>query len=353
MAQLMDLLARGYMLVLMCACKDGGCHRWVVLDLLKEALAIPYLVQMDGFEVVYLHPSTNALAGAGECAPHVVSLSGGLGSAVAGERAIQRYGRENVSFWFSDVWKEDEDLYRFLWDLMRRWGGRLYYFFSGKKPEDIWMEHGIIGNNRMCPCSYELKVFWYRDFVNAMPTLPTIYIGYKFDEQKRMKRTTASYQNALPDAVIDYPLVWEPAETRDLAIVCAEELDIIPPRAYALGYGYNNCGGSCCRSGIGGRCLTAIYYPKRYQADMEWEEMMRAKGGALEGRAFSSRVVKGSKVPLTLREILEIYVPIVRAYINAHPHIQISEKTIIKDAARWQRKQAPEGQLDLWEGIEA
>lgn len=119
LAQLVPLLARGYTLVLMCACKDDGCHRWVVLDLLNEALRSPYLVKMDGFEVVYLHPSTNTMAGAGERAPHVVSLSGGLGSAVAGERAIQRYGRENVSFWFSDVWKEDEDLYRFLWDLMR------------------------------------------------------------------------------------------------------------------------------------------------------------------------------------------------------------------------------------------
>lgn len=205
----------------------------------------------------------------------------------------------------------------------------------------------------MCPCSYELKVFWFREFANAMASLPTIYIGYKFDEQKRMKRTTASYQNALPHAVIDYPLVWEPAETRDLAFVCAEELDIIPPRAYALGYGYNNCGGSCCRSGIGGRCLTAIFYPDRYARDMEWEEAMRAKGGSLEGRAFCSRVVGGKKTPLTLREILETYVPLVRAYITAHPHIQISEKTIIKDAAKWQRKQAPEGQMDLWEGVEA
>ena len=37
----------------------------------------------------------------------IVSLSGGVGSAVAAERTLQRYG-DRVKLWFSDVRHEDE-----------------------------------------------------------------------------------------------------------------------------------------------------------------------------------------------------------------------------------------------------
>ena len=48
---------------------------------------------------------------------HIVSLSGGTASAIAGDRVINRYGKENVILWFADTSWEDEDLYRFLEDL--------------------------------------------------------------------------------------------------------------------------------------------------------------------------------------------------------------------------------------------
>ena len=42
---------------------------------------------------------------------HIVSLSGGTASAVAAERVINRYGKDNVTLWFADTLCEDEDLY--------------------------------------------------------------------------------------------------------------------------------------------------------------------------------------------------------------------------------------------------
>ena len=51
---------------------------------------------------------------------YVVSLSGGTGSAMAAELALQRYGQQ-VRLWFSDVRHEDEDLYRFMQESTRRW----------------------------------------------------------------------------------------------------------------------------------------------------------------------------------------------------------------------------------------
>ena len=52
---------------------------------------------------------------------HIVSLSGGTSSAVAADRVINRYGRDNVILWFADTNWEDEDLYRFLKDLESYW----------------------------------------------------------------------------------------------------------------------------------------------------------------------------------------------------------------------------------------
>jgi hypothetical protein len=68
---------------------------------------------------------------------YVVSLSGGVGSAVAAERALQRYGTR-AKLWFSDVRHEDEDLYRFMTDTARRWwqiyGARLSIHRNTRNP---------------------------------------------------------------------------------------------------------------------------------------------------------------------------------------------------------------------------
>ena len=52
---------------------------------------------------------------------YLSSLSGGAASAVAHDRAINRYGVDRVIPWFADVLYEDDDTYRFLSDLETRW----------------------------------------------------------------------------------------------------------------------------------------------------------------------------------------------------------------------------------------
>ena len=47
---------------------------------------------------------------------HIVLISGGLASFVAGFRVKQKYQDENIRFWFFDTLIEDSDLYRFLSD---------------------------------------------------------------------------------------------------------------------------------------------------------------------------------------------------------------------------------------------
>jgi adenylyl- and sulfurtransferase ThiI len=87
---------------------------------------------------------------------YVVSLSGGLGSAVAAERALERYG-DRVKLWFIDVRHEDEDLYRFMQDIAKRWwqvyGVRLYVHRNARNPLEIAEQKVIIPNERRAPAA--------------------------------------------------------------------------------------------------------------------------------------------------------------------------------------------------------
>ena len=87
---------------------------------------------------------------------HIVSLSGGTSSAVAADRVIKRYGRDNVILWFADTKWEDEDLYRFLKDLESYWEMEIERYVNGLNPLEVAEKAKMITNNRMIRCSFEL-----------------------------------------------------------------------------------------------------------------------------------------------------------------------------------------------------
>lgn len=253
-------------------------------------------------EICHLTPH-NLLKVANQVASsHIVSLSGGLASALAAERVIMRYGREQVTLWFADTQYEDEDLYRFLLDLMHRWGGLLYWYTDGRTPLDVAEQKKLIPCNMAAPCSYELKVKPFRHFIQAMPALPIVYIGLDHWEMKRLCSVTESYAQALPQAVVAFPLLWS-IETRPLVEVCRQDWQIEPPRLYTLGFPHNNCGGRCVRQGRSEWLRLATHFPERYAACEEWEQAQRAKGGSRAKRSFCSFTQAGKKYPLTLGEI--------------------------------------------------
>ncbi|MBA2397061.1 MAG: hypothetical protein H0V70_30435 [Ktedonobacteraceae bacterium] len=266
---------------------------------------------VGGYQMTHLTPANNTWVARHEQARYLVSLSGGLGSAIAAEWAIEQYGRAQVGLWFADVQDEDEDTYRFLHDLMARWGGILYWYTDGRRPADVWDERKIIPNSLIAPCTYILKIEPYRRFIQAMPMLPIVLIGFKQHEARRQHNCIASYKEAIPEAVVDYPLLWRPEETRALTTICQHELGIEPPRVYALGYDYNNClgAGGCCRSGITTWVRTAYYFPERFAARESWEQQARAHGGPRANRSFCARTRNGKKEALTLEQIRLNYLP--------------------------------------------
>jgi 3'-phosphoadenosine 5'-phosphosulfate sulfotransferase (PAPS reductase)/FAD synthetase len=129
---------------------------------------------------------------------YVVSLSGGVGSAVAAERALSRYGTR-VKLWFSDVRHEDEDLYRFMTDTARRWwqiyGARLYIHRNTRNPLVVAEQKVIIPNERRAPCSHELKIVPFRKYIAELPKPITVMLGMDWKEQHRLDAPRKGYDN--------------------------------------------------------------------------------------------------------------------------------------------------------------
>jgi len=231
---------------------------------------------------------------------HIVSLSGGVSSAVAADRVINRYGRDSVTLWFADTSWEDDDLYRFVDDCMQRWGGELVRHTDGRNPLQIGEEHHIIPNQRLAPCTFELKIEPFRAYLADFPKPVTVHLGLNWDEQRRMVRPKASYEE-LAGVMVDFPLMWEPYFWDTQAEVRSWGIDI--PRLYNLGFPHNNCGGRCVKQGKGEWNRLRIHFPERFAEVRDWELEQRAKGGARAEYAICREQKDGEMRPVTLAEI--------------------------------------------------
>jgi hypothetical protein len=232
---------------------------------------------------------------------YVLSLSGGTASAVAADRAIQRFGRDAVTLWFADTSWEDADLHRFLGDCLARWGGELVLYRDGRTPLQVAEDKHIIPNQKIAPCSFELKVKPFKRFIEAHGKPLTVLLGLDWKEPHRLARPQAAY-GAIAGVSVDYPLLWMPIEYRPYSEV-VRSWGIEPPRLYALGFPHNNCGGRCVKQGIREWLRLRETFPERFAEVRDWEQAQRALGGARATYAIA-RDQSGSDVkPLTLLEL--------------------------------------------------
>jgi hypothetical protein len=232
---------------------------------------------------------------------YIVSLSGGVASAVAADRAIERYGRDNVTLWFADTNWEDEDLHRFLDDLMTRWGGELVRYCDGRTPLEVAEDHSIIPNQKIAPCSFELKVKPFRKYIEALSKPLTVLLGLDWSEPHRMGAPKKNYE-AIEGVTVDYPLMWRPLEFRPY-IEVVRSWGVEPPRLYALGAPHNNCGLRCVKQGVKEWLRLRYAFPERFEEVKLWEQAQRAKGGARATYAIARDQAGGEVKPLTLAEI--------------------------------------------------
>ncbi len=235
---------------------------------------------------------------------HVVSLSGGTASAVAADRVINRYGKDDTLLFFADTNWEDEDLHRFLRDLEDYWGMSILEFKDGRNPLEVAEQASIIPNQRRAPCSLRLKVDPFTYFLKNLPKPVTIHLGLDWTESHRMDRPKAEYEK-IEGVTVDFPLCWKPIG-HGKYYQTVSEWGIKPPRLYEMGFPHNNCGGRCVKQGIKEWLRLKQFMPERFAEVRDWEQAQRAKGGARATYAICRDQSNRSVLPLTLVEIEEM-----------------------------------------------
>lgn len=266
---------------------------------------------------------------------HVVSFSTGLSSALTVERVLNRYHPSNVYVVFMDTLVEDEDNYRFMYDCYRRWRqryGHEWQFVTlteGRTPVQVWEDAQLIPNQKYCPCTFELKIQPFTQFILALAcglplgyfrtwkiknkpfqytarALPrvadvTVHIGYDLiDDAHRIAKTQAAYKSY--GFTCDFPLTWKPWEFRKYSQVAREDWGIEPPRMYEQGYTHANCGEiTCPKAGWGDWLITRREKPESYFERADWERMMQRR--LATGHTILRDQSNGTVKPLTLYEL--------------------------------------------------
>jgi hypothetical protein len=250
---------------------------------------------------------------------HFISLSGGTASAVAADRVLTRYGRNDTVLWFADTMWEDEDLYRFLSDLEAYWEKTIVRYTNGQTPLEVASKKSIIPNNKIAPCSLELKIKPGLEFVAklAKEGPVTVHMGLDFTEMHRGAKPKESYES-IEGVSFDLPLLWKPIANPPHRKV-TESWGIKTPRLYDLGFPHNNCGGRCVRQGIREWVRLKATFPERFKEVKEWEAAQRAKGGP-RAKYSIAKNQSGSKVfSLPLDELERRYAQGQQLFLGSEP----------------------------------
>jgi hypothetical protein len=240
---------------------------------------------------------------------HIISFSGGSASALAGFRLFEQALLSGVHSsklyaFFADTLFEDEDLYRFNQDVFTRWehmGVSVLTACVGMTPLDIAAKAKLIPNSHHAPCSRELKIKPFTEFLSTLSGEGVVYLGMDWREIHRHDAPKKNYGKIGYE--VDYPLMWKPYELGVYSDVLEKQYNIRTPHLYTVGHPHNNCGGRCVKQGVKEWLRLRISNPQRFYQMMEWEENQRAKGGARSKRAFCTEMKSGIIYPLPLLEI--------------------------------------------------
>lgn len=228
---------------------------------------------------------------------HVISYSGGIGSAVSCLLAHE-HGL-NYEIVFADTLIEDEDLYRFNRDIATAVNKDIVWLSCDMNPWDVFIKERFIGNSRTAHCSQRLKTDVVRDFIKNFysDSNPILILGMSIEEQERIDRAKKN---------------WSPTDVDSLLIRfrcnsrCSQEellakYNIPLPRLYSYGFPHNNCGGFCCRSGQTQFATLLKHFPERYQWHVEQEERAYNAIGPT-ARPFIRQTVNGELRYLRMSE---------------------------------------------------
>lgn len=179
----------------------------------------------------------------------IVAISGGKASAWCATWALENYNPSDVILYFNDTKWEHPDLYRFMNELSKFLGRPIIEDSDGRSPEQLFIEHHALANNRMPFCSMILKAERLQRFYKDGDIL---VFGIGSEEMGRASRIIAVYQRIAVKtnryARIELPLITEQISSRDIDSKITQ-MGIEPPALYGIGFIHNNCSGGCVRAG--------------------------------------------------------------------------------------------------------
>lgn len=206
---------------------------------------------------------------------HLVNVSGGMASAVALFRVIERYGISVCKARFADTNYEDADVYRFINVVECVSGVKIERLNQGKNIWDVFFDRMMMTDpvSGGCVASYHLKKLPLREHSATIDGPLTIHVGFGPDEDDRITKI----QKNNPCVLFDFPLTWTPRMWRcDLADNLRAR-GIEPPSTYALGYPHANCRNRCILAGI--KQMTGVLKDDRagYLESEEKEQLFLAR----------------------------------------------------------------------------
>lgn len=275
----------------------------------------------------------------------IAQISGGTGSYLAARRYVDQHGAENFGLLFTDTLCEDQDAYRFLiasaadlmgvcispqdipaiedfpaWEdrpaykafvlSLAGWARRaipgLFWVADGRDVWDVYEAKRFLGNSRIDPCSMVLKRQianrWLEE--NCAPGETQIIVGIDHEEEHRfaggrknvgIRALWAERGWTALAPLCDAPFLSWPQRLAQLT-----DHGLWLPRLNRLGFAHNNCGGFCCKAGIGHWRLMALVFPERYayaeRRELEIREMLGDVAMLTDRRG-------GEKKPLTLEAL--------------------------------------------------
>ena len=178
---------------------------------------------------------------------HIISFSGGAGSAIAAELAVNEYGKENVVLLFADSLIEDKSLYLFNSQVSEALGVGLTVITEGRTPWQVFKDVKYQGNTRIDPCSRVLK----RDFIrkwlklNYNPNQCNIHVGIDCTEEHRLGPVVERNKPFIYRSML---IEKDMFITNDDKVKWCLDNNITVPVMYELGFAHNNC---CVKAGLG------------------------------------------------------------------------------------------------------
>jgi 3'-phosphoadenosine 5'-phosphosulfate sulfotransferase (PAPS reductase)/FAD synthetase len=235
---------------------------------------------------------------------HVVMYSGGMCSWLSAKIAIEKHGKKNVKLLFADTKMEDEDLYRFLYESVSKFGVELIEIADGRNPWQVFNDVGFIGSSRFDPCSKILK----RDLLdkwhdaNCDKQSTVLHYGMQWDEINRLKKLR---DKKIGWMIESYAATEKPYKSKSDILKMMVDENIEPPRLYMYGFQHNNCGGFCVKAGQAQFERLLSVFPERYKLHEKYEQEIIKKTNRKEG-AIIRMHKKGQRNQITLMEFREM-----------------------------------------------